>query len=95
MALSPTEVEKIAHLAKLKFAVDELPALTEKLSTIVDMVAQMENVDTAQVEPVSHPLDLHQRLREDVVTVPNLRKSLQSIAPEVLAGLYLVPIVIE
>lgn len=95
MALSPEEVKKIAHLARLQFPENEIAPFTAKLSTIVDMIAQMENVDTSQIEPLSHPLDLQQRLRDDVVTIFNAREEFQRIAPEVLAGLYLVPQVIE
>lgn len=95
MALSAEEVKKIAHLARLQLNADEITPFTEKLSTILDMVAQMESVDTSNVAPLSHPLDIHQRLREDEVVIPNQRELFQSIAPLVLAGLYLVPQVIE
>ncbi|MBI5448247.1 MAG: Asp-tRNA(Asn)/Glu-tRNA(Gln) amidotransferase subunit GatC [Gammaproteobacteria bacterium] len=95
MALLPEEVRRIALLARFELKEEEIAPFTDKLSTILDMVEQMSNVDTSHVSPLSHPLDIHQRLREDVVTVFNSRELFQSIAPDVLAGLYLVPQVIE
>ncbi len=95
MALLPEEVKRIANLARLPLSEEEIIPFTEKLSTILGMVEHMESADIAQVEPLSHPLDLHQRFRDDVVTVLDEREAFQRIAPAVLAGLYLVPIVKE
>ena len=55
----------------------------------------MQSVDTEDVVPLAHPLDLTQRLREDDVTEFNRRGELQLLAPKVEQGLYLVPKVIE
>jgi aspartyl-tRNA(Asn)/glutamyl-tRNA(Gln) amidotransferase subunit C len=55
----------------------------------------MQAVDTRNIAPMSHAQDVSQRLREDVVTAPNEREAFQAIAPQVEAGLYLVPQVIE
>ena len=55
----------------------------------------MADVDTAGIVPMAHPLDQVQRLRADVVTETNQREQFQAIAPQVEAGLYLVPKVIE
>jgi len=52
-------------------------------------------VDTDGIEPLAHPHDANQRLREDVVTEENQRELLQSNAPQTDAGLFLVPKVIE
>ncbi len=95
MSLEKQDVEKIAHLARL--AVDEaaIPGYAEDLSGILDLVDQMSAVDTDGVEPLAHPHDAIQRLREDVVTEENQRELLQSNAPQTDAGLFLVPKVIE
>jgi len=61
----------------------------------LDFVAQMSAVDTAGVSPMAHPMDAAQRLRPDTVTETDQRERFQSIAPQVEAGLYLVPKVIE
>jgi len=58
-------------------------------------VEQMDSADVVDVTPMAHPLDAVQRLREDEVREVNQREKFQSIAPQVEAGLYLVPRVIE
>jgi aspartyl-tRNA(Asn)/glutamyl-tRNA(Gln) amidotransferase subunit C len=55
----------------------------------------MQAVDTTGVEPMSHGIEISQRLREDKVTEPNNREANLACAPQVEAGLYLVPQVIE
>ncbi|MGE0080865.1 MAG: Asp-tRNA(Asn)/Glu-tRNA(Gln) amidotransferase subunit GatC [Thiohalomonadaceae bacterium] len=95
MSLERSDVVSIAHLARLAIAEDDIPAYARNLSNILDLVAQMNAVDTSDVEPMAHPLDMAQRLREDVVTETNQREKFQAIAPAVEAGLYLVPKVIE
>lgn len=95
MPLEPTEVSRIAWLARLELAEREIPAYTEQLSGILDLVAQMNVIDTTEVVPLAHPLDLSLRLREDTVSEPDERELFQSIAPKVQDGLYLVPQVID
>lgn len=95
MSLQKSDVEKIAHLARLSLAEDDIPAYTENLSSILNLVAQMNTVDTRNIEPMAHPLHMSQRLRVDEVTEVNQREHFQSIAPSVEDGLYLVPKVIE
>jgi aspartyl-tRNA(Asn)/glutamyl-tRNA(Gln) amidotransferase subunit C len=68
---------------------------TPQLSRILDFIEDMNQVDTSQVEPLAHPLDISQRLRADVVSEPVERDKYQKIAPQVEAGLYLVPKVID
>lgn len=95
MSLSVDDVAKIAHLARLAVQPAESEALGRELSNILDLVAQMDAVDTEQVVPMAHPLEMAQRLREDVVTEQNRRDSYQANAPAVENGLFLVPKVIE
>lgn len=95
MSLSSDDVAKIAHLARLAVEPEESEALGHELSTILDLVAQMDAVDTGGVLPMAHPLEMAQRLREDVVTEENRRDSYQANAPAVENGLFLVPRVIE
>lgn len=95
MSLDRTDIEKIAHLARLAIAEDDIPRYAHELSRILDMVAQMSTVDTRAVTPMAHPLAASQRLRPDEVMEPDQRELFQSIAPQVEAGLYLVPKVIE
>ena len=94
MSLTTEDVKKIANLARIKIDDETIPQLTEKLTNVLKMIAQMEAVDTTNIEPMSHAA-FYQRLREDVVDVPDQRELMQSLAPKVEAGLYLVPKVIE
>lgn len=95
MSLTPDDVAKIAHLARLAMSPDDATTLGRDLSNILDLVAQMDSVDTADVEPMAHPLEMAQRLREDRVTEENQRDRYQANAPAVENGLFLVPKVIE
>jgi len=95
MALDKAEVEKIAQLARLHVTEGEIETVAERISDILDLIDQMQAVDTDGVEPLSHPLDAVQRLRVDTITETDQREALQTIAPSTENGLYLVPKVIE
>ncbi len=95
MSLKESDVQQIAHLARLAVDQDRLPEHARNLSAILDFVEAMSAVDTAAVEPLAHPLEMSQRLRPDQVSEEDQRELFQSIAPAVEEGLYLVPRVIE
>jgi aspartyl-tRNA(Asn)/glutamyl-tRNA(Gln) amidotransferase subunit C len=95
MPLTPAEIQKIAHLARLSLSEKDMTLYADQLSNILDFIAHMDQTDTTHIEPLAHPLDISQRLRQDAVTEPNLRDKYQRLAPQVEAGLYLVPKVIE
>ena len=95
MTLERSDVEKIAHLARLAISEEECSRYAADLSNILDLVAQMDAVDTVGVAPMAHPLHMVQRLRPDTPTESDQRERFQSIAPLTDAGLYLVPKVIE
>ena len=95
MAFDKAEVEKIAQLARLYISDSEIDEVTGRIRDILALIDQMQSVDTEDVIPLAHPLDLTQRLREDDVTEFNRRGELQRLAPKVEQGLYLVPKVIE
>jgi aspartyl-tRNA(Asn)/glutamyl-tRNA(Gln) amidotransferase subunit C len=93
--LSLEEVRRIARLARLEVAENEVAALQQQLNGIFAMIEQMRAVDTTGVVPMSHPQAVMQRLREDRVTETDQHALFQSLAPQVEDGLYLVPKVIE
>lgn len=95
MALERSDVEKIAHLARLGLAEGDLPRTTQTLNNILGLIDAMQAVDTDGVAPLAHPLETTQRLRADVVTEENHRDRYQAVAPAVENGLYLVPKVID
>jgi aspartyl-tRNA(Asn)/glutamyl-tRNA(Gln) amidotransferase subunit C len=99
MALTPHDVSRIAHLARLQLSPAEEPEMLGQLNDFFRIVEQMRAVDTSGVEPLYTPLsavqDVALRLREDVVTETDQRERNQASAPAVEAGLFLVPRVVE
>ena len=96
MALTRAQIESIAHLARLELEPAEIPVYQESLSRILDFVGQLDRIDTGDVAPMAHPLEgLTQRLRPDAVTEQDRHELYQANAPQVAAGLYLVPKVVE
>lgn len=95
MAISPDDVKKIAYLARIGVDESKLPEYASELSSVLDLVAQMDDIDTSGVEPMAHPAEATQRLRADEVTESDQREILQSVAPATENGLFLVPRVIE
>ncbi|GAB1461749.1 Asp-tRNA(Asn)/Glu-tRNA(Gln) amidotransferase subunit GatC [Thauera sp.] len=95
MSLSNDQVGHIARLARIAVSATELEATRDKLNGIFGLIEQMQAVDTAGVEPMSHPQELATRLRPDIVTETDRRDAFQRVAPQTEAGLYLVPKVIE
>ena len=93
--LSLEEVGRIARLARIEVRDAEAARLRDELNGILALIDQMRAVDTAGVDPMSHPQRVVQRMREDEVTETDQRDLFQSVAPDVRDGLYLVPRVIE
>jgi aspartyl-tRNA(Asn)/glutamyl-tRNA(Gln) amidotransferase subunit C len=93
--LSLDQIAKIAELARLELSATDAAALQQELNGILAMVDRMQAVDTRAIEPMSHPQQAMQRLREDHVTERDQREKHQAIAPATEDGLYLVPKVIE
>ena len=95
MALTLDDVKRVASLARIAIDEDEARATLRQLGDIFRMIEQMQAVDVSGVEPMSHGQEVTLRLREDKVTERDEHAVFQSVAPEVDAGLYLVPKVIE
>jgi aspartyl-tRNA(Asn)/glutamyl-tRNA(Gln) amidotransferase subunit C len=95
MALTSDDVKRVAKLARLGLTEAEANETLTQLNSILGLVDQMQQTDTAGVAPMAHPLELTQTLRADQVTETNQREKYQSVAPHVEAGLYLVPRVVE
>lgn len=95
MPLTLDQVQRIAHLARLDISAVEAQTTLDQLNDIFSLIEQMQAVDTRGVAPMAHAQDLVQRLRPDVVTEDDQHDAFQQLAPEVEAGLYLVPKVIE
>jgi aspartyl-tRNA(Asn)/glutamyl-tRNA(Gln) amidotransferase subunit C len=95
MSVGPEEINKIAHLARLKIDEDKVEKISQDISNILSLVEQLQDADTDGIEPMAHPMDAVQILRADEVTETNKREKLQAIAPNTEDGLFLVPKVIE
>jgi aspartyl-tRNA(Asn)/glutamyl-tRNA(Gln) amidotransferase subunit C len=99
MALTSSDVRRIAELARLDLGAAAEAQMLEQINSFFRIVEQMSAVDTSGVEPLYTPLaavgDAHLRLREDVVSEGDDRLANQQSAPAVAEGLFLVPRVIE
>lgn len=95
MSLSLDQVQRIAELARIELAPGEAELTRDQLNGIFALIEEMQAVDTAGVEPMAHAQEVAQRLREDRAIETDRHRDFQGIAPEVEAGLYLVPKVIE
>lgn len=95
MALTADDVQRAAKLAKIKLTTPEIDSALTQLQSILGLIDRMQQVDTTDIEPMAHPLELTQTLRPDHVTEQNRREQFQSIAPAARDGLYTVPRVVE
>ena len=95
MGLTGKEVQHIANLARLEVSDEQIDDYVEKLTQILDLVDALKGVDTTDLLPLAHPLQMNQRLRADKPTEKNQRDLFQRNAENVEQGLYSVPRVIE
>ncbi|WP_437227238.1 Asp-tRNA(Asn)/Glu-tRNA(Gln) amidotransferase subunit GatC [Planctomicrobium sp. SH661] len=95
MTLSPDDVLKVARLSRLKLTSEEQTRFAGQLGKILEYVHQLDEIDTAQIEPMAHAGDLLNVFREDV-PVPSLdRKEALSNAPKSDGKYFLVPQILE
>ena len=95
MSLNPQDIERIAHLARIRVTPADVADVQLKLDGIFKLIDEMQAVNTKGVEPMSHGLDMVLRLRDDAVTEVNRRDDFMKNAPDVAEGYFLVPKVIE
>ena len=99
MALTPDDIRRLQHLARLELQPAESERMLTQINGFFSIVEAMRAVDTSGLEPLAHPVaaieDVQLRLREDVVSETNQREANQRSAPAVERGLFLVPKVIE
>lgn len=95
MSISPNEIEKIAQLARLKISDDEKKVFSNQVNQILQYVEKLDEIDTSQVEPLSHTVDLKNVYREDIVK-PSLpqEKALEN-APSKTDKFFRVPKVVS
>ncbi len=91
MAISREEVLHVAKLAQLALTEDEIARLTDELGKILEAVSVVSELDLADVEPTSHPLDLVNVWDEDVPRDSLPLEDVLANAPETENGLFRVP----
>ena len=95
MSVTPSDIEKVALLARLAIAETDLNDVTERFARVLALVNELNTIDTEGVVPMSNPHDMEQRLRADSVTRTNDRDALMATAPAQQDGYFLVPKVID
>ena len=95
MSLTSDEVAKVALLARLRLSPDELATFTGQLNSIVDFVAQLQELDTTDVEPLAHGVEVRNVFRDDVRGPSLPREAALANAPKRNAESFLVPAVLE
>jgi aspartyl-tRNA(Asn)/glutamyl-tRNA(Gln) amidotransferase subunit C len=95
MALSPEEVSKVALLARLRLSPEELATFTGQLNSIVEFVAQLQSLDTSNVEPLAHGVEVRNVFRPDVRGESLSREDALANAPKRNAENFLVPAVLD
>lgn len=93
--ISKEEVKHVADLARLTFTEEEVEKFTTQLDAIIGFAEQLNELDTTNVEPTSHVLDIKNVFREDVA-IPGLpREEVLKNAPDHQDGLFRVPSILE
>ena len=95
MAISLTDVYRIAHLARVKIDTAHAEEVRTKLTAIFGLIDELVAVDTLGVLPMAHAQDVALPLRPDAAVEADLSARYQRVAPAVEDGLYLVPKVLE
>jgi len=95
MKISKQEVEHVAKLSRLELTDEEKERLTNQLSNILTYVEKLNELETQGVEPTSHVLDISNVMRDDVPVDSLTQEKALANAPEMAAGHYKVPKIIE
>lgn len=95
MTLDPTNIDRLAQLAGIDLEPQHQEQLCQQISNILDLVDTLQKTDTHNIQPLAHPMELTQLLREDVITEGDTRAHLFDNAPLCEDSLFLVPKVIE
>jgi aspartyl-tRNA(Asn)/glutamyl-tRNA(Gln) amidotransferase subunit C len=95
MALDKATVARIASLARIKVTEEEQTRLAGELTQILTWIEQLNEVETAGVEPMASVVHMKMTMREDVVSDGNIRDKLLANAPQQARGFFAVPKVVE
>ena len=95
MSIEKSDIEHLCNLSKLNLDDEEQSIFLNQMKSILDMIEELQEVDTGDIEPMAHPLQMTQRLRDDEVTEFNDREKYQKNTDFAEDGFYKVPKVIE
>lgn len=93
--ISMDQVKHVAHLARLAITEEEADKLTKQLDAIITFAEQLNELDTDNVEPTAHVLELKNILREDIKQKGLPREDVLKNAPEHQDGQIKVPSILE
>ncbi|WP_027417416.1 Asp-tRNA(Asn)/Glu-tRNA(Gln) amidotransferase subunit GatC [Aneurinibacillus terranovensis] len=94
-AISRTEVEYVAKLARLNLTEEEAVKYTEQLNAILEFAGKLNELDTSNIAPTSHVLDVYNVVREDEARPSVNRELALRNAPDEEDGQFKVPAVME
>ncbi len=95
MSVTEKDVKYVAHLARLQFTDEEVKSLAKDMSKILDYMETLEELDTSDVEPLEHVIDLEYRLRDDQAKEPLSHEEALKNAPDADTDYFRVPKVID
>ena len=95
MSIDKSDIEHLCNLSKLNLDEEEQTVFLSQMQSILDMIEELQEVDTGNIEPMAHPLKMTQRLRADEVTEFNNRDRYQKNTDFAEEGFYKVPKVID
>jgi aspartyl-tRNA(Asn)/glutamyl-tRNA(Gln) amidotransferase subunit C len=95
MSIDKNTVRKVAHLARIRVTDEEVEILSGELSKILQMIEQLNEVNTDGVEPMTSVIEMQMPEREDKVTDGGIPEKILANAPEQTAGFFVVPKVVE
>ena len=94
MSIDKDTARKVAHLARIEVAEDQLDALAGELNGILGFMEQLNEVDVDGVEPMTSVTPMRLKRRADVVTDGDQQDRILAIAPDAREGLFAVPKVV-
>lgn len=95
MSIDIETARKVAKLARIRVDEAELPALAQKLSSILGFMEQLNEVDVTGIEPMTSVTPMRLKRRADVVTDGNIQEAVLKNAPDAREGFFAVPKVVE
>ena len=95
MSIDKSDIKHLCNLSKLNLDEDEQSLFLNQMQSILGMIEELQEVDTGDIEPMAHPLQMTQRLRVDEITEFNERDKYQKNTEFAEDGFYKVPKVID